>query len=568
MRWIVTDTNEALTKSLAGTLGIHPVTAKILLNRGVKDAEGAGRYFNPKLSDIPDPFLIPDMEKGAARIALAVEKKEKIAIFGDYDADGVTGSALLSLFLDAVGNRPLVFLPDRQGEGYGITKSAIAKMVAEGSRLIITVDNGTRAVDEISYAKSLGMDVVVTDHHNVEGGLPFACAVINPQRLTGDSELRELSGCGLAFMTALAVRKILREKGLLSQPEPNLKEHLDLAALGTVADAVPLVGINRILVRHGLLEIAGSKKAGIRALIEEAGTDVKTYGTDSVSFHLAPRLNAAGRLGSAHNALSLLVCGEESEARETARLLDGLNRERQKVEGKILNEAVLLIEKEVLKKRTASIVVASENWHVGVIGIAAAKISERWGMPTAVITRDFKPARGSARGLLGGDLVGLLSVCGEHLVRFGGHAMAAGFAIEEKNLDRFAESFDRVCASAAGGHTADALRIDAELNACDLSAKLVEEISNCRPFGIGNPEPILLMQNLSVLSARTVGNGHLKLCVRKDGVMFDAIGFRLAPKFPFEARSVSLAFVPEFNTWNGVTSVQLKIRDFKISPPL
>ncbi|MFH0800090.1 MAG: DHH family phosphoesterase, partial [Pseudomonadota bacterium] len=341
--WKILEGNRVAEERLRAGLGIGRIAARALVNRGITAEDEARRFLSPSLSDLPDPFLLPDMAAAVERIAMALSSGEKIAIFGDYDADGVTGAALLASFLKELGHSPLVGLPDRRGEGYGLTPAAVEDFNSQGARLIVTVDNGTRATEGIASAKGFGIDVVVTDHHEAKGELPSAHAIVNPQRLAGYSPHRELSGCGVAFMLALALRKKLRGDGKLTAPEPNLKRQLDLVALGTIADVVPLSGANRILVRHGLGEIAGARRPGVAALIEVSSTNNGEMNPDSIAFQLAPRLNAAGRLGSAHEALDLLMCDDPSRSLEIARSLDRANRERQRVEGVILEEAYAML---------------------------------------------------------------------------------------------------------------------------------------------------------------------------------------------------------------------------------
>ncbi|MFH0799041.1 MAG: single-stranded-DNA-specific exonuclease RecJ, partial [Pseudomonadota bacterium] len=432
-----------------------------------------------------------------------------------------------------------------------------------GARLIVTVDSGTRAAEGIARAKGFGIDVVVTDHHEAKGELPSAHAIVNPQRLAGYSPHRELSGCGVAFMLALALRKKLRNDGKLPSPEPNLKRQLDLVALGTIADVVPLSGANRILVRHGLGEIADARRPGIAALIEVSSTNTGEMNPDSIAFQLAPRLNAAGRLGSAHEALDLLMCDDPSRSLEIARSLDRANRERQRVEGVILEEAYAMLSARGSTGQS-SVVLSSDGWHVGVIGIVASKIARRAGIPAVVISRDSKPARGSARSIDGINLVEALSECGDLLVRYGGHTMAAGLSINEDRIDEFSARLDGICRKMLPIGALHHLLIDAEVMPSEINGELIAELSNLKPFGAGNPEPLLAMRGASVLSRRILGQKHLKLRVGSGGFGFDAIGFNMAGDLLEDQKNISLAFTPELNTWNGTTSVQLKIKDIKV----
>lgn len=557
--WIITDRTEAAAASLAKAIGIPPVVAGILIARGIETPEAARRFLDPELADIPDPFALANMPKAAERVADAVARGETVGIFGDYDADGVTATALLARFLRETGAATVVALPSRFGEGYGLTSAAVDDLAARGATLIVTVDNGTRAFEAIRHAKGVGLDIVVTDHHDPDGELPQALAIVNPKLAGTPPALKHLSGCGVAFMLALGVRRLLRERGLLGDPEPNLRQHLDLVAVGSIADAVELTGANRIFARHGIAELARSGKRGLRALMDVAGSDPARLTPGTVAFQLAPRINAAGRLADAGRAFALLVAEDATEALSLARELDGANRERQQVEERILNEALAMAERGGNAGR-AAVVLASENWHVGVVGIVAAKIAERFGRPAVVITRDPRPARGSARSFGGINLVEALASCSDLLVAYGGHAMAAGLSVDAGSIDAFAERLDGVCAKLAATVAPRRLRLDAAIGAAEITGDLAAAIAKLGPFGAGNPEPALLLAGADVLDRRTVGNGHLKLRVRSQGLHFDAIGFGLAASFPEGAARVDLAFLPEFNTFQGITSVQLKLR--------
>lgn len=561
--WITQQADENAVKKLATGLSLNPITARLLLNRGIETPEIARLYFEPSLSGLPDPFLLPDMDTAVKRVIRALEQKERIGIFGDYDVDGVTGSALLASFLKEVGCDPLIELPDRMGDGYGLTLAAVRKFHEQGVGLIITVDNGARSVEEIDAAADLKIDVIVTDHHEAKGALPQALAILNPKHGELSPQFSDLSGCGVAFMFVIALRKRLRKKGMFSDSEPNLRQHLDLVALGTIADVMPLTGTNRILVRHGLDEIARSAKPGIAALIDVSGTNPARLTPDAVAFQLSPRINAAGRLGSAKTALELLLCPDPARAFEIARTLDSKNRERQRMEAKIVEEAILKLGADKEIDSRAALVLHSEGWHVGVIGIAAAKIAERFFRPAVIISRDLKPARGSARGIEGINLVDALSQCGDLLERYGGHAMAAGLSIDDKNIDAFAKRLDLVCKNLIPQKKAGCIKIDSIVAPVDINAGLVEEMSRLRPFGAGNPEPVLAMHCMDILDRRILSEKHLKLKVRAGGIVFDAIGFGMAESMSANTKSASIAFTPEFNTWNGITSVQLKMKSIR-----
>lgn len=562
-QWLIHRTDTTQRDKIVSELNLSPITASVLVNRGIVSPDAVQKFFNPSLCDIPDPFLIPDMTAATERIARAITKQEKIAIFGDYDVDGITATALLTRFFMALGINTLAALPDRQTEGYGLTENKVEELAANGARLIITVDNGTRATKAALAAARLGIDIVVTDHHDANGELPQVTALVNPERPGPPSHHKGLSGCGVAFMLALALRKSLRNLRILPAPEPNLREHLDLVALGTIADVMPLTGINRILVRHGIDEIANSSKAGINALINISRTNILALTPDSIAFQLAPRINAAGRLGSANAALELMLTDDLDQAFKIASELDRANRERQKIEEGIIDEALSQIEHGDKSGEKAGFVLSSKGWHVGCIGIAAAKIARRFNRPSAIISLDSNPARGSARSIEGINLIDVLNSCGDLLVRFGGHAAAAGFTVEKERLPDFQGRFDEICQRLIPPGQTQSLAVDAKVNLGDITDGLVEELARLQPFGTGNPEPVLVIDRIDIASRRTVGENHLRLRVRNKNLCCDAIGFRMADKINSGAKQVALAFMPEFNTWNGVKSVQLKLHDIK-----
>ena len=558
-KWIIHEVDEVRGRRLASEAGLHPVVAGLLLSRGICSADEAKKFLEPKLSDIPDPFSLSGMEEAASRIADAFEASERIAIFGDYDADGVTATAILSRFFAEAGFAPLTSLPSRFGEGYGLTSAAVDDLKDKGVTLIVTVDNGTRAFEAISHARAEGVDVVVTDHHDVGSSLPDAVAVVNPKREGSPGELLHLCGAGVAFMLTMALRKRLRERNRLASPEPNIRQHLDLVAIGAIADSVELVGANRIFAKHGLVEIARSKKSGIRALIEVAGSRADKLTPGAVAFQLAPRINAAGRLSDAGRALKLMLSDDESESSTIARELDAANRERQAVEERIVTEAMSILAADPRLPSRSAIVLSSDGWHVGVVGIVAAKIAQRFCRPAVVITRDSRPPRGSARSFTGINMVEALSSCGDLLVKFGGHAMAAGLSVEESSIEAFTERFDEACAALAPLTSPNSLSIDARVSADELTEELAAGIASMGPFGAGNPEPVLMLDEAEIVDRRIVGNGHLKLKLKSGGLIFNSIGFGMADSISPEARSVSAAFTPELNTWQGMTSLQLKL---------
>ena len=557
--WHLRDADEGAVLRLSTTLSITPITARVLAGRGITEIDEARKFLDPKLSHIPDPFEIPGMDEAVSSVAQAIASGRRIAIFGDYDVDGVTAAALLADFLGSLGCDPIVLLPERLERGYGIDGEVVERLAKEGAELIITVDNGIRATDAADRARDLGIELVVTDHHTPEGELPNARAIVNPKLIPEESSLKHLSGCGVAFMLALALRKHLRDKGVLPSPEPNLLRQLDAVALGTIADIMPLTGVNRVLASFGLDEIARGERPGLRALLESSGSWPAEVTPGTVSFRLAPRINAAGRMGSAARALELMMTDDAEKAESVARSLNRANKERQKIEERALKEAMRIIKRaETLPH---GIVVHSKGWHVGVIGIVAAKLVETYGRPAVVISLDTTPARGSARSPEGMNLLEALSPCADHLVQYGGHAQAAGLALDEDKIPGFATGFEDSCGKLGKDICDRKIKLDAVVRGEEITDALVGELAKCAPFGVGNPEPVLAIEGAHVLDTRTVGNGHLKLVVSSGGRTFDAIGFGMADRTPEKSTDVNLAFTPQFNTWNGRTTIQLKLKD-------
>ncbi len=558
-RWRLGEADERACALISNELGLSRLTSRVLVRRGMTTPEEARRFLSPRLEDLPDPFSLPGMDKAAARIALALERGECISIFGDYDADGVAGSAVIADFLEACGGLCSVTLPRRRDEGYGITPDAVERLAKEGALLILTVDNGIGAVEAAARAHDLGIDLIITDHHSPRGEIPKAHAVVNPKLIAGDSPLKDLAGCGVAFMLALAVRARLRGKGMLPSPEPNLKRSLDLVALGTIADVVPLTHANRILVSFGLAEIMRCTRPGIRALLDVSSTAPDQVSPNTVAFRLAPRINAAGRIDNPMVALRLLRERSYAETLPMARALDAANRERQGLEEACIAEAIERISQDPALSDPGAIVIDSKGWHLGVIGIVASRLASRFLRPSVVISRETSPARGSARSFGGINILEALSCCSDLMVRFGGHAEAAGLNIDESRIAELRSRLGEACASMSANAEPAALVLDAVAGPADISLSLVEELKGMAPFGVGNPEPIIAMEGAKIEGRRTVGNGHLKLALSSGDFAFDAIGFGMAESMHDDVSTISIAFTPQFNTYNGNTSLQLKL---------
>ncbi len=558
-RWIFNTIDTARQAALASALSISPITASILLARGVTSEQEARLWLSPHAATGHDPFLLPDMAVAVARLHQAVTSRERICFYGDYDVDGVSATALYATFFCSLGANVSTYLPHRIREGYGVNEAAIRHLAAQQVRLLVTSDCGTTSGVELDTARSLGLDVIVTDHHRTDGQLPPACAVINPQREDSRYPFGGLCSAGLAW-------KVVYAYGVqygAGDPEAGL----DLVALATIADLVPLSDENRWLVREGLRKVTEGRRIGLRALLQTAGVEgVCTAAT--VAFRLAPRINAAGRLADAALALQLLTTSSEADAIALARRLDTLNRARQQVEQAVTAEAMEVIDHAAVP---AALVVWGDHWPLGVVGIVAARLVERFHRPAVVLSvSPAGVAKGSVRSVPGFDVFEALSSCRDLLDSFGGHPGAAGVTLPVSRLERFRQRFADLASRWGGGTPPPPeLHIDAEVVLSEVTVGLVRELERMHPFGAGNPEPTLVVREANVLESRVVGDSHLKLTVRHGRSMpFQSIGFRmgkLAEAGVTPGASVDLAFVPEADRWNGLERIQLRLRDLRAS---
>lgn len=559
--WVFRSLDVALQDNLSRVLSISPVTASVLLARGVMTAEAANRWLSTAQDGLHDPFLIPDMEAAVERLHLAFSRQERVCFYGDYDVDGVSATSLYLSFYQGLGGHACGYIPHRVREGYGLNEGAIRRLAEEGITLLVTSDCGTTSHREIELAGQLGMDVVVTDHHQTDATMPPALAVLNPHRHDAVYPFKGLCSAGLAYKVVSAYRQ------RYGSGEVDPESCLDLVALATVADIVPLQDENRLLVREGLKQITRGSRCGIRALKRVAGI-TKACTSDTVGFRLGPRLNAAGRLDHAMTCVRLLTTESDAEAMQIAERLEQLNRQRQQIEEGILNEATACMTHD---ESAAAIVLGSRGWHLGVVGIVAARLVDRFHRPSIVIAVDEQGVgKGSARTVEGFDLYQGLSECRDLLEAYGGHPSAAGLTIRETNLEEFRRRFCEVAARRVGAsRSMPTVHVDAEVNLADINLSLIQELESLHPFGAGNPEPTLAVRGLDVVDARVVGEKHLKLRVRQGrSFIFDGIGFRMGS---FEelgltaGRPVDAAFSPERNHWNGYDRVQLRIKALRMS---
>ncbi|MEQ9618203.1 MAG: single-stranded-DNA-specific exonuclease RecJ [Deltaproteobacteria bacterium] len=557
--WSVKKENPKLRDKLSKNLGISPITAQILINRGIDNEAEVNLFLNSTLFDLPSPYLMKGMEKAVERIKRAITKGEKIAIYGDYDVDGVTSTALLYTFLKKLGGDVTYYNPDRLKEGYGVNIDAVKKLVGEGVSLIISGDCGITAVREVEEAKRLGADFIVTDHHKPPEELPDAVAVLNPQLSDCKYPGKGIAGVGVIFNLAVALRRALREDGFFKDGEPNLADYLDLVALGTVADCAPLMDVNRILVKEGIKRMHSPKRIGVIALKEASSvkSEVSSY---DLGFKLGPRINASGRLSTAGKAVELFVSEDLEAAREIAKTLSRENSDRQNIEGDILIDAITQIESDPGFEEANSIVLASPDWHPGIIGIVASRIVERYDKPVILIAIDGAGVgKGSGRSVEGINIYAALTECRDLFEQFGGHEQAAGLSIRKENIERFKEMFERAV-EGAGSKFQPELKIDCRVELDDVTDSLITEFGLLEPFGIGNPEPVLLSRSVQVVSQRFFKDKHLGLKIRQGNGTLDAIWFNMTEP-SLLPDTIDVVFTPEFNKWNGRKEVRLRILD-------
>jgi single-stranded-DNA-specific exonuclease len=562
-RWIEAQVDLGRAASVAQALGLHPLAGRVLAARGLADPAAAETFLASRLADLPDPFSMKGMDAAVARIVRAVEEGERIALYGDYDVDGVTSTSLLAGFLRACGADVLTYVPHRLVEGYGLNTAAVEKLAAQGARLLVTLDCGITSAPEVRAASALGVDAVVVDHHTVPVELPAAAAILNPHQPGCPYPSKDLAAVGVTFTLAMALRKALRERGRFGaqRAEPNLKDALDLVALGTVADVVPLVGANRILVRWGLEVLARSRRPGVRALKRVAGiAEGAEVSAGQVGFRLAPRINAAGRLDDAGRGVRLMLETDEGRAEALARELDQENQSRQEIERTILDEA-LHDAAERVQAGARGLVLARDGWHAGVVGIVASRIVERFHRPAVLVALGEVEGKGSGRSIEAFHLHDALRACEAHLVRFGGHRHAAGITIARGNVPAFREAFEaHALAHVKDEDLVPRCKIEGWIEERDVSDLAIADLARLGPYGAGHPEPVFALRGAAA-KARTVGAGgtHLKLALGR----LDAIGFGMGDRLPLCAGAVEAAFTMGFDEWDGRRRIQLRLRDVR-----
>lgn len=559
-KWEVRPLDKERAAAFAQTYGVPFFLAMLMNIRGLDDAAHL-REFLGEGEPLSDPFLLKDMDKAAARITCAVDNMEKIAVYGDYDADGVTSTAMLYSYLETRGADVIFYIPQREGEGYGMNIGAVEYLKEQGVSLIVTVDNGISSVQEVARANELGIDVVVTDHHRPQEILPDAVAVVDAYRSDDTSPYKHFSGVGIAFKLLMAL-----EDGA-GDVEDLLEAYSDLAAIGTIGDIVPLTGENRTLIRAGLERLSQSDRPGVQALLENAGIAGKALTSTNVAFTLVPRINATGRMGAPERAVRLLISGYEEEAEVLSEEICADNEERRRVEAEIAEAAFADIEaKGYMKDRV--VVVDGENWHHGVIGIVASRVTERCGKPCMIISRGETEAKGSGRSIEGFSLFEAICACGDLLIKFGGHPMAAGITLKPENIEAFRKRINQYAAEHFPQMPTQTVTLDCKLNPAALSVSMAQSLTQLEPFGNGNPQPVFGLFNMELSNVTPVGGGgHLRLTLEKNGAVITAMRFNTKPEeLPYHiGDKIDLAVQLEAREFRGQPSLTVIVRDMKFA---
>jgi single-stranded-DNA-specific exonuclease len=569
-KWVTANPENEAVNRLKEDHGLSALLAQLMVNRGLGDPEAARFFLDARLDTVHDPFLMRGMDVAVRRIVQAIQNRETVTVYGDYDVDGVTSAALVVHFFRELGAPFDYYLPNRMEEGYGLNNSALDTIKARGNKLVITADTGITALSQVAYANKIGVEVIVTDHHQVAvEGLPDALAILNPHQPECNYPFKFLSGVGIVFKLAVGIRRGLLEAGWDADKLPNLKKHLDLFTLGTIADMAPLIDENHVLTSHGLEALRTSVKPGVIALKSVVGIDGKVD-SSSVGFGMGPRLNAAGRLGQPDRGLHLLVSSDLNEAMEMAKSLEELNEERKETQKWCFEEAEYLLERQVDLENENVIVLASENFHQGVIGIVAAKLAEKFYRPAILISLVEGVGKGSARSIPSFNLVKAMTQCSEHLIQYGGHAYAAGLNIEEERVDDFRKAMNKVgdqyltedCLVAE-------LKVDATLKMEDITQEFYGEMESLEPFGQMNKVPIFVSRDVRARDVKFVGreDNHVRFRAFQGNQFRNVIGFNLAHAFQSidATEPVDIVYELRRNTWGGRNSIEMKLLDLRNS---
>ncbi len=554
-KWKYQETDEKVVSDIAKKNNISKLLATVLVNRGITNQRDIEIFLNPTRKDFHDPYLIKDMNIAVDRIIKAINNKEKTIIYGDYDVDGITSITVLKKFLKERGLDVEYYIPNRLNEGYGLNKSAIDEISKKEYTLIITVDCGISAVDEIEYANSLGIETIVTDHHEPMEQLPKAIAVIDNKRKDSEYPFKNLAGVGVVFklIQAIGMKLNINEKEYL--------KYLDIVCIGTISDIVPLVDENRVIAKLGLKLVEVTKNLGLRALINSS--EYKVINSNTISFGIAPRINACGRMGFEKEAVKLFLTEDEKEAQEITEKLNKYNRDRQSIEKSIYEEAIQMIEKENLKDRN-SIILGSDGWHHGVIGIVSSKITDMYFKPSILVCFEDDEAKGSGRSIPGFDLHEALGNMVPYIEKYGGHEMAIGLSLKRENFEKLREKFEEYVTEKDIKNILPIIEIDKIINLKDMNKETVEELELLEPFGEANKRPLFVYKNLKIDSIRALSEGkHLKLTLKDENTLINAIGFNLGhySKEYTIGDKVDIAGMIELNSFNGIDNIQINIKD-------
>ncbi len=560
-KWVTVKADEEIADKLSKETGIEKSITRILVSRGIDTPLKTELFLKPEMKNLSDPFLLKDMDKAVLRIKKAIENKEKIAVYGDYDVDGITGVTVLMMYLSYLNADVFYYIPDRLKDGYGLNSEAIDYLKSKNADLIITVDCGITAVNEVLQAKECGMDVVVTDHHKCPEILPQCEAVINPKREDNEFPFSELAGVGVAFMLILALSGGELPSGIMN-------EILSLTALGTVADIVPLIEENRIIVKNGIDIIKEGKCRGINALLNAAEMDKKAVTSTILSFQIAPRINASGRMGSAKDAVEMFISKDDDKIKEIASLLNNQNILRQTVEKSIYDEVSEKIRTNKEYKNEDILVLGKEGWHSGVIGIVASKLTDEFYKPSIMITFEDGIGKGSLRSIKGFNIYEALKSVSHLLVKFGGHELAAGLTIEQDKFEEFKAEITRYAKEKMNGNIVRELSIDSEINENEMTVEFADKVSMLEPFGMANPQPVFVVKNAKVVKSTDFKEGkHLRLMVKKKNTFLNAIGFSLG-KYASSLKKdeeIYIAGTANINDYRGEKSFQIRIKDIRLA---
>lgn len=559
-KWQICECDKEKVENIKNKYNLNSLLATILVNKNIIDKEKIRLFLEPNRNDFYDPYLINDMDIATDRIIKAINNQEKVIIYGDYDVDGITSITVLKSFLKDVGLQASYYIPNRLEEGYGLNKDAINKIAEQGYTLMITVDCGITAIEEVEYANSLGIETIITDHHEPGEELPNALAVIDNKRKDSKYPFRELAGVGVAFKVSQALSQKLNLK------EEIYLKYLDIVCVGTISDIVPLVDENRVITKLGMLLVKQTKNLGLRSILNSSG--YRQINSMAISFGVAPRINACGRLGDAEEALKLLLSTDIYEVNELTNKLNEHNRQRQEIEKSISKEAIEKIENEKLNENR-TIVVGGKNWHHGVIGIVSSKITEKYFKPSILLSLEENGiAKGSGRSIPGFDLHEALMKCEDLLDKFGGHSMAVGLTLKQENLSEFYKRFEDFAKESKIEEIVPIINVDAKIELSDINKKVIEDLKQLEPFGEANKMPIFALKNVKIDSIRSLSDGkHLKLTLREKNQVISAIGFNignLVNEYKIGDR-IDIAGTLEINTYNGMESLQINIKDVKKS---